>query len=72
MDVSATWLFTSLIVSSAGLVLFLYGKKQARIPHLAAGLLMMGYSYFVSSLVAVIVIAVVLISLLWLVVRLGY
>ena len=34
MDLSASTLFASLFVSSIGFGLFLYGKKQARIPQL--------------------------------------
>ena len=34
-------LFAGLFVSGVGLGLFLYGKKQARLPQLVAGLLLM-------------------------------
>jgi hypothetical protein len=65
-------LLASLFVSSIGLVIFLYGKKQSRIPHLAIGLVLVVYGYFISSVVWMLVIAVLLVALLWLVVRLGW
>ncbi|MBI4564435.1 MAG: hypothetical protein HY716_07065 [Planctomycetes bacterium] len=72
MDLDPTWLFVSLLTISAGLVLFLYGKKQSRIPHMAIGLVMMGYVYFVPSVVAVVAIGGILAGFLWLLVHLGY
>jgi hypothetical protein len=36
-----TWIFLSLIPGGIGFVLFVYGKKQQRWPHLVAGLAMM-------------------------------
>ena len=47
MDLSPAALIASLLVSSAGFGLFLYGRKQDRIPQLLAGLVMMGCPYFV-------------------------
>ena len=44
-----TWLFLSLIPGGIGFVLSVYGKKQGRWPHFTAGLLMMVYPYFVST-----------------------
>lgn len=32
-----------------GFAIFVYGKKQSRTPHLAAGLILMVYPYFVSN-----------------------
>ena len=46
MDDSAVALFASLLLSSVGFGLFVYGKKQRRAPHLAAGLALMGGPYF--------------------------
>jgi hypothetical protein len=42
-------LFLDLVIGAVGLALFVYGKKAARSPQLAAGLLLMVYPYFVSS-----------------------
>jgi len=49
MSVDPTWLFLSLIPSGVGFVLFVYGKKQTRWPHMVAGLLLMVYPYFAES-----------------------
>ena len=66
------WLFLSLALSSVGLGLFLYGKKQARIPQLIGGILLMGYPFFVSNLWLMSGIGVGLLVLVWVAVRLGY
>lgn len=41
MDLDATALFSALVLGSIGLGLFVYGKKQARVPQLLAGILLM-------------------------------
>ena len=50
MDLDATWLFLSLIPSAVGFVLMVYGKKQGRWPHALAGVLLLVYPYFTSSM----------------------
>lgn len=45
--------------------LFMYGKKQKRVPHLAIGVVLMVYTYFVPSVVLMFVIAAVLLALLY-------
>jgi hypothetical protein len=42
-------LFIDLIVSSIGFALFMYGKKENRLPQLIGGLSLMVYPYFVST-----------------------
>ena len=42
----------SLIPSGLGFVLFTYGRKQQRWPHLAAGVLFMVYPYFATTVVS--------------------
>jgi nitrogen fixation-related uncharacterized protein len=44
-----TLLMLSLVPSGIGLFLFLYGKKQERLAHIAAGIVLMVYPYFVTS-----------------------
>ena len=66
------WLFLSIALSSIGLGLFLYGKKQTRIPQLIGGILLMGYPFFVSNLWLMSGIGVALLVLVWVAVRLGY
>ena len=41
MDLSADALIASMVVSTAGLGLFVYGKKQLRIPQLGVGIALM-------------------------------
>lgn len=64
-------LLLSLLVGSVGFVLFVYGKKQARLPHMLAGAAMFVYPYFVSNLAVSAAIAVALVAALWLAVRMG-
>lgn len=43
MTLDPAWLFLSLIPGGIGFVLFVYGKKQQRLPQLVGGLLLMVY-----------------------------
>ena len=54
MSFDAASLFLSFIPSGIGFVLFVYGRKQARWPHLVAGLLLMVYPYFTPTPTAMI------------------
>jgi hypothetical protein len=45
-----TMLLLSLVPSGIGFVLFVYGKKQQRWAHLAAGIALMIYPYFATTL----------------------
>ncbi|HEX7486035.1 MAG TPA: hypothetical protein VF332_07780 [Vicinamibacterales bacterium] len=72
MSFDPAWLFVSLIPSGIGFVLFVYGKKQGRWPHLAAGLLLMVYPYFAPGLVPLVVIGAAICLVLWYAVRLGW
>ena len=59
-------------MSGVGFVLFTYGKKQDRVPHLAAGLVLMIYPYFVGSAVPMLLVGAAIVGALWLAVRSGY
>ena len=72
MSFDPAWLLVSLVISGVGLGLFLYGKKQARIPHLVIGIVLMVYTYAVSSVLWMVVLGVLLLAALWLFVRLGW
>jgi hypothetical protein len=72
MDLDPTWLLLSMIPSGAGFVLFMYGKKQERLPQLVVGLLMMVYPYFVSTASAMTVVGLLLWGALWYALRLGW
>jgi len=65
-------LLTSMFLSSVGLGLFMYGKRMARAPQIIVGLILMVYSYFVSSVVLMLAIGALLLLLLWLALHLGW
>jgi len=71
-DFDANTILMSILVSSIGLVCFMYGKRQERFPQMVVGVLLMVYPYFVTNLILSAVIAVVLLAGLWLAVRLGW
>lgn len=64
-------LLASILVSSVGLGFFVYGKRQRRAPHLAVGVAMMAYPYFVPGVALMLVIAAALVGLLYLASYLG-
>ena len=72
MDFDPTWLLLSMIPSGVGFVLFMYGKKQERLPQLVVGLLMMVYPYLVSSVSTLIGVGLILWGALWYALRLGW
>jgi len=72
MSLDPGLMFLSLITSGAGFVLFMYGKKQGRTPQLVAGIALMVYPYFVSSLALTVGVAVAIVAVLWVAVRLGW
>jgi len=72
VSIDPTWLFLSLIPSGIGFVLFVYGKKQERLPHMLAGIVFTVYPYFTSSIFALVGVGVVVGSALWMAVRAGW
>ena len=64
-DFSAESLIASLIVSSIGTVAFIYGKRQSRVPHMAIGVLLCVFPYFVENLYLVAGLTVLLLGILW-------
>ena len=54
MNFDPTWLFLSLLPSGAGLVLFVYGKKQQRWALAMGGLVLMLYPYFATDVVSLV------------------
>ena len=72
MSLDPTWLILSLIPSGIGFVLFVYGKKQDRWPHLAAGVVMMVYPYFATTIVSLVGVGVAILVALWYAVRSGW
>ena len=49
MDLSASSLVASLVVSSVGFALFMYGKKQVRVPQYSVGMVLMVAPYFTTT-----------------------
>ena len=68
---NGNFLLASLFIGSIGLGLFMYGKRQRRVPHLAVGILLMVYTYFVPNVTLMFVIAAALVGLLGLASYLG-
>ncbi len=64
--------FLSVVISAIGLGIFVDGKRQRRWPQLVAGIGLMGYSYFVSSLALMLGIAVAVLGILGLLIRLRW
>lgn len=65
-------LFLSLIISGVGFGFFIYGKKQSKWPQLIAGMVLMGYTYFVGSPFWMVAIALVILTALWWAIRQGW
>lgn len=72
MSFDPAWLFLSLIPGAVGFVLFVYGKKQQRWPHLVAGLAFMVYPYLATTIASLTLVGVALGVALWLAVRAGW
>ncbi len=72
MDFDANALLASLVVGSVGFVCFAYGKKQGRVPQMLAGLVLLGYPYFVSNAWLMLGIAGMVLGALWTAVKLGW
>jgi hypothetical protein len=70
--VSGNFLLASLFIGSIGMGLFIYGKRQRRAPHLAVGVLLMAYTYFVPNVTLMCVIGAALLGLLGLASYLGF
>ena len=71
MNIDTPTLSVGIVVSAVGYVLFSYGKKQQRIPHVVFGLAVMIYPYFTGGWILTLAIGVVLVTALWLLVRSG-
>ena len=72
MTFDPTWLLVSLIPGGIGFVLFVYGKKQQRWPHMVAGVLFTVYPYFTPSIASLVATGTAIGFLLWYAVRLGW
>jgi hypothetical protein len=61
-----------MLISSVGFVAFVYGKRQERTPQLAAGIVLLVFPYFVSSLLWMALIAVAVLGLMTVAIKLGH
>jgi len=50
VNLDPTWLAVSLVISTVGLALFRYGKKQTRMPQMVAGVILLVSPYFFSDI----------------------
>jgi hypothetical protein len=66
------WLFLSLIPSGVGFVLFMYGKKQGRMPQLIAGVVLMVYPILTPTVWSLVGVGVGVCAALWIAVRAGW
>ena len=72
MDSESGTFVASLVVSAIGFVAFMYGRKLERVPQIVAGLLLMGFPYFVPNVFVMAGIAAALLVGMWVALRLGY
>ncbi len=72
MDLSPGMLAVSIFISLIGIALFTYGRKEVRVPHMAAGLILLVFPYFAGRWWLAVIIAAVVLAVLAVVSRLGY
>ena len=71
MSFDPGWLFLSLLTGAVGLALFMYGKREGRVPHLVIGLAFMVYPYFTPNVPSMLIVGGLLGSVLWYLIRTG-
>lgn len=71
MELNATSIIVSVLISSLGLGIFVYGKRQSRGPQLLAGFLLMVSPYFLPGVGWMVGIGAAILFVLWEAVRLG-
>jgi hypothetical protein len=72
VNLDASTLIAGFVVSGVGFVLFSYGRKQGRVPHIVAGLVLMIFPYFVPGVWLMFGIGALLCALLYLATRAGF
>ncbi len=72
MGIDPLWLFLSLIPGGIGFVLFVYGKRQERWPQLVAGVLLIAYPYFTTTLTSLLAVGTIICFGCWWAVRQGW
>lgn len=71
MNFDANTFLLSMLIGGVGFVAFVYGKRQSRLPQMAAGLTLMAFPYFVSNPWLMLAIAVGILVAMVLAIRLG-
>ncbi|MGB5695185.1 MAG: hypothetical protein WBM46_06005 [Polyangiales bacterium] len=71
MKLDANYLLLTLLVSSIGFVMFMYGRKQRRPLQVAGGIALLVFPFFVHGLLAISLITAVILIAVWGGVRLG-
>jgi hypothetical protein len=71
-DMTGTSLFVSLLVSTVGFSVFMYGKKQQRPPHAIGGILLMVYPYVIANAAVSLAIGVAICFGIWAASKRGY
>lgn len=66
MELSSGYLFLSLVIGAVGAGLFIYGKKQGRLPQMIGGFVLSVYPFFVPNLWAMAGIGVGIVLSVWL------
>jgi hypothetical protein len=72
MTIDPVWMLLSLVASGLGFALFRYGKKQDRWPQLVAGIALMLYPHFATSLTTLVGVGALIGGFLWYAIRLGW
>ena len=72
MDLDGNAILASLAIGLVGTAIFVYGRKQGRLPQMVVGVVLVVYPYFVANLALMGAIAVALVAGLWLAVRFGW
>ena len=72
MNFDPTLLILSLVPSGIGFVLFVYGKKQQRLPQLATGIALMVYPYFTNTVFSLLGVGAILCGVLYLMISAGW
>ena len=72
MDLDGNSLLALLLIGLVGTAIFMYGKRQHRLPQMLVGAALVVYPYFVSSVALMGAIAVGLVVALWGAVRVGF
>ena len=71
-EMTGLGLFCGFFVGTVGFSVFMYGKKQQRIPHALGGLALMAFPYFVTNAGATMALATLIILAIWAATRAGY